>query len=232
MKKLLFIFSLLMIAALSANAQSKLSYSLLLNSSGSIDPVNDVCVLEPNGGTCLGIEPEWKLNFMVVVNYSLNDRFRLQSGAGFNVYNLSSLNEALGNDEFSAKYLSIPVKGHYMLGKGKFRPYLGLGLRADIRVNQRADQLANVFVQDNGAGFGMSLEGLLGFEFDLKPGLSFQVEPTFSQAIIAYDQDIVVSPTGNPNSTVLPFGMFADSLPTRIGFSFGLMLSPDELFKK
>ena len=232
MKKLLFTFGLLLIMATSIHGQSKISYALLFNSSGSIDPTNDVCVFEPGGGSCLGIEPEWKLNFMAVVNYSMSDRLRLQTGAGFNVYNLNSLNDALGNNEFSAKYLSIPIKGHYMLGKDKFRPYLGLGLRADIRVNQQAEQLENVFVQDNGAGFGMSLEGLMGFEFDLKPGLTFQLEPTFSQGIIAYDQDVVVSPTGNPNSTVLPFGMFADSLPTRIGFTFGLMFSPQQLFNK
>ena len=233
MKKLVSSLCLLVLIGVSLHAQSKLTYSLQINSSGSIDPVDDVCVMEVSGGSCLGLEPEWNLNFMALVNYQLRDRLRLQTGAGFNVYNLEDINDALGSDVFSAKYLSIPIRAHYLMSKGKLRPYIGLSIRSDIRVNRAADQRQNVFVQDNASGFGMSMEALLGFEFDLKPGLTFQVEPTFSQGLIAYDQEVQPVLTGGPGLlTVAPIGMFADSLPTRIGFTFGLLFHPDQLFSK
>ena len=190
MKKTTLICLLVVLNSFAASAQSKLSYSFLTNTSGSADDQFGICILEVTGGNCYDLEKKWKVNFTAGISYQVSDRFRLQTGLGYNVFHMKELNESFNTSRYQINYLSIPLKAHYFLGKGKVRVYIGGGFRTDIRLNKQFTAFSGALVQDNGSALGLSLEALLGLEFNVLPMLSLGIEPTFSTALTSYQGDL------------------------------------------
>ncbi|MCE7991748.1 MAG: porin family protein [Roseivirga sp.] len=219
MKKLFLTFSLLLTFSVLAQAQSKLSYSALVNQSASTDDIINICIFRTTGGECLDLDKVWKTNITLNVNYQVNPRIRLQSGLGYNVFSMDQLNQGLGTDKFKIKYLSIPVRAHYFFNKGKVRVYTGVGLRTDIRLNGTTLATETPSVADNGRGIAASMEGLLGIEVPVSSRFKIHFEPTYSKAITSYANDVGF--TGGSNSlSIAPYGMI-DKYPGRIGISLG-----------
>lgn len=220
MKKLFFTFSLLLACSALVQAQSKLSYSILVNQSASTDDVIDVCILRTTGGECIELDKVWKTNVTFNVNYEVNSRLRLQSGLGYNVLSMDQLNDGLGTDEYKLKYLSIPVRAHYFINSGKVRFYAGAGLRTDIRLNGDVPYSAEAGVADNARGIALSMETLIGIEVPVSSRFKIHFEPTYANALTSYSKDVTV-PTGSPNILIrTPYGLI-DERPSRIGISFG-----------
>lgn len=220
MKKVLFTLCLIISTSALTVAQSKLSYSLLVNNSASTDDTYSVCIFQIDGGVCLDMETAWKVNFTAAVNYEVNERLRLQSGLGYNVLSMDELNEEFRTDQFKIKYLSIPIRAHYFLNKGKTRVYTGLGLRTDIRTNGTIPQTESSVLNDNGRGIAVSMEALIGIEVPILRAFSLSLEPTYAQAITPYATNL--HPNGSANAlSLLPEGI-VDEYPSRLGFSVGL----------
>ncbi len=220
MKKLIFIFSLLLAGSVMVQAQSKLSYSVLVNQSASTDDVIDICIFRITGGECIDLEKVWKTNVTFNANYEVSPRLRLQSGLGYNVLSMDQLNEGLSTDKYKLKYLSIPVRAHYLVNQGKVRFYVGGGLRTDIRLNGDVPYSAEAHVADNGRGIALSLETLIGIEVPLSSRFKIHFEPTYASALTSYTKDVNVA-TGSPNILIrTPYGLI-DERPSRIGVSFG-----------
>lgn len=220
MKKFFLTISLILACTAIAQSQSKLSYSVLVNQSASTDDVIDICILRTTGGECVELEKVWKTNVTFNANYEVNSRLRLQSGLGYNVLSMDQLNEGLGTDEYKLKYLSIPVRAHYLINQGKVRFYVGGGLRTDIRLNGDVPYSAEAGVADNGRGIAVSMETLIGVEVPVSSRFKIHFEPTYSNALTSYSKDVSVT-TGIPNIlTRTPFGLI-DDRPSRIGVSFG-----------
>ncbi len=222
MKKLFLTLSLILACTAVATAQSKLSYSVLVNQSASTDDLINICIFRTTGGECLDLEKVWKTNVTFNANYQVSPRLRLQSGLGYNVLSMDNLNSGLGTDRYKIKYLSIPMRAHYLITKGKVQFYTGAGLRTDIRLNGDIPYATDAGVIDNGRGLAVSLETLIGIEVPLSSRLKVHLEPTYATALTSYIKD-VNAPTGNPNSFALsiqPYGII-DEYPSRIGVSVG-----------
>lgn len=225
--KRIMIYCLLTILASSftTKAQSKFSYAFQTNTSGALGDQTNICILQTSGGNCYDLAKTWKVNFTAAVNYQVSDRLRLQSGMGHNIFQMDQLNEAFSTSRYQIKYLSIPIKAHYFISKGKLRFYVGGGLRTDIRLNKQSTVFGGAFVQDNGSAFGLSLETLLGLEFNLLPAFSLGFEPTFSTALTSYQQDLKFDATSyTSNSIVRSFTLlnFIDEKPDRLGVTLSL----------
>lgn len=221
MKKLIYAIGLIIGFSAALQAQSKFSYSLLVNKSASTDDVIDVCIFNTTGGECLGLEKNWKTNVTLNVNYQLNTRVRLQTGLGYNVLSMDQLNEALETNEFKAKYLSIPMRFHYMITKGKTKLYAGVGIRTDIRLNNTRNLPENINLVDNSYNIALSAEGLIGLEIPLSSGLKINFEPTIATALTSYSKD-ESGPTGFVNSLVATPYSLVEEYPGRIGISLGI----------
>ena len=217
MKKSIFTLLGLLVFSVLIHAQSKLSYSLIVNQSASMDDVTGICIFRapPQGGICFDLEANWKTNLTMALNYESSSRLRIQSGFSYNLLSQDILNEQLGTDKYRLKYLSIPIRAHYFFNNGKTRFYSGLGLRTDVRLNQNIPVVQSDQVGDNSRSFGMSMEVLLGIEIPVSKQISFNFEPTYSGALTNYTKDLI-----------LPQGAIFDGLiaeyPKRIGFSLGL----------
>ncbi|GAB5522935.1 MAG: hypothetical protein Roseis2KO_08070 [Roseivirga sp.] len=220
MKKLIFIFGLLMTCSAMVQAQSKLSYSVLVNQSASTDDVIDVCIFRTTGGECIELEKVWKTNVTFNANYEVSPRLRLQSGLGYNVLSMDQLNDGLGTDEYKLKYLSIPIRAHYLINQGKVRFYVGGGLRTDIRLNGDIPYAVEAGVADNGRGIAVSLETLIGVEVPLSSRFKIHFEPTYANALTSYSKDVNVA-TFSPNILSRAVFGLVDEYPSRIGVSFG-----------
>ena len=213
---------LILMAPASVLAQSKLSYSLIINHSASADDEYDVCIFRINGGECLSMARSWKTSAMAAVNYRPNRRIRLQTGLAYNALSMDELNEAVGQNDFRVSYLSIPLRSHFFITQGKVSFYAGAGFRADIRIDSATEPTPEALILDNGDSFGMSAEVLLGLEVRLSQKLSISLEPTFSRGITPYDRQVN---SGNINGLRLDLPMVVE-FPQRIGFNFGLTFSP------
>lgn len=223
MKKLFLTFSLLLAFSALAQAQSKLSYSMLVNQSASTDDIINICIFRTTGGECLDLDKVWKTNVTLNVNYQVSPRVRLQSGLGYNVFSMDQLNRGLGTNEFKIKYLSIPVRAHYFLNKGRVRLYTGIGLRTDIRLNNVILESEFASIADNGKSIAMSMEALIGIEIPVSTRFKIHLEPTYAQAITSYADDINAASGGVNSSLIAPFGLI-DEYPGRIGISLGFTI--------
>lgn len=212
---------ILFMAPMSVLAQSKFSYSLLVNESASADDEYSVCVLRTTGGECISLERNWKLNVTAAANYRVNKNVRLQSGIAYNVLSLDKVNEALNRDAFKINYLSIPVRSHFFISHGKTSFYTGLGIRTDIRLNDAPAPNAEVGIRDNGRSLAMSAEVLLGLEVKITPQLALNIEPTYSRGITPYDQDPDIDAL---NDSFFSLPMMVE-FPQRLGISFGVTYS-------
>lgn len=223
MKKLFLSISLLLAFSVLAQAQSKLSYSVLINQSASTDDMINICILRTTGGECIDLEKVWKTNITLNVNYEISPRLRLQSGLGYNVLSMDQLNDGLGTDRYKVQYLSIPMRAHYLFNKGKVRFYAGLGLRTDIRLNGNVPYSSEEVIVDNARGMAVSMEALLGLEVPLSSRLKLHFEPTYATALTPYTKD-VSTPSGMVNSRITPPGI-VEEYPGRIGISLGFTFS-------
>lgn len=225
MKKTTLICLFAVLTSFASSAQSKLSYSLLTNTSGSLNGQTDICILEVAGGNCYDLEKRWKVNFTASVNYQASDRLRLQTGLGYNVLHMDQLNESYNTSRYKINYLSIPMKAHYFISKGKTRFYIGGGFRTDIRMNKQSPVRGGSLVQDNGSGLGVSLETLIGLEFKVLHILSLGIEPTFSTAITSYTRDLNFDGTSSfaPNIAQSYLLLnFIEEKPERIGMTLSV----------
>ena len=211
----------LLMAPMGLFAQSKFSYSVLVNQSASADDEYSVCILRTTGGECISLERNWKLNVTAATNYQVNEKVRLQAGLAYNVLSLDKVNEALNRDAYKINYLSIPIRSHFFISQGKVSFYTGLGLRTDIRLNEVAAPDAEVGIPDNGGSVAVSAEVLLGLEVKISPQLAMNLEPTYSRGITPYDRDTDIGAL-NTSSFSLPFMV---EFPQRIGISFGITYS-------
>ena len=158
-----FIILLVILTPASVLGQSKVSYSILFHQSQSLDPMVDICITRTNGGECVDMNLNYALNATAAVNLKLNDKVRLQTGLGYNQLAARDINDTYNREVFKAKYLSIPIRAHWMISQGKLSPYLGAGIRTDIRINEAAGVDITGF-RDNARGFGLSAEFLFGLE--------------------------------------------------------------------
>ena len=214
-----------MLASFTTRAQSKFSYTFQTNTSAALGDQTSICILQTTGGNCHDLEKTWKVNFTAAVNYQVSDRLRLQSGLGHNIFQMDQLNEAFSTSRYQIKYLSIPMKAHYFISKGNLKLYIGAGLRTDIRLNKQSAVVGGALVQDNGSAFGLSLETLLGLEFNLMSVLSVGFEPTFSTALTSYRQDLKFDAASfTSNSIIRSFALlnFIDEKPERLGMTLSL----------
>lgn len=220
MKKLFLSTCLLLAFSALSQAQSKLSYSVLVNQSASTDDVIDVCIFRTTGGECIELDKVWKTNITLNVNYEVSARLRIQSGLGYNVLSMDQLNDGLSTDKYKVQYLSIPMRAHYLFNKGKVRFYSGIGLRTDIRLNGDIPYSTEAVVVDNARGLAVSMEALLGLEVPLYSKLKVHLEPTYATALTSYTKD-VNTPTGSVNTlTAQTYGL-VEEYPGRIGISLG-----------
>lgn len=225
MKKVTLICLIALLSSFAANAQSKLSYSLLTNTSGSLDDQFDICILETTGGNCYDLEKTWKVNFTAAINYQASDRLRLQTGIGYNVFHMDDLNEAFNTSRYELNYLSIPMKAHYFISKGKARFYIGGGFRTDIRLNKQSPVRAGLLIQDNGSGLAVSLETLVGLEFNVLPMLSLGIEPTYATAISSYRRGLNFDGSSSfaPNAAQSYLLLnFIEEKPERLGMTLSI----------
>lgn len=226
MKKTTLICLIAVLTAFTATAQSKLSYSLLTNTSGALDDQFDICILETTGGNCYDLEKTWKVNFTASLNYQASNRLRLQTGLGYNVFHMKDLNESLNTSRYQLNYLSIPMKAHYFISNGKARFYIGGGFRTDIRLNKQSPVRAGALVQDNASGLALSLETLIGIEFNVLPMLSLGIEPTFATAISSYRRDLDFDGSSSfaPNATAQSYLLlnFIEEKPKRLGMTLSV----------
>ncbi len=206
---------LLVLSHTSLLAQSKLSFSVLVNQSASADDEYSICILRTTGGECVSLERQWKTNLTLAVNYQPGKKLRLQSGIGYNTLVLNEVNEALDRDAYRINYLSIPLKSHFFIAQGKVSFYAGLGLRTDIRLGEARPPDPEVGSLDNGQSIAMSGELLLGLEVNIAPQFTTGLEPTFSRGITRYDKAL---PTTLVNALISRTPMLVD-YPQRLGFS-------------
>ena len=222
MKRFLLILGILVASYCLAMAQSKVSYSLLVNESASADDTYDICIFRTTGGECLSLERNWKTNVTAAINYQANKRIRFQAGVAYNVLSLDEVNEALERDAFKIKYLSIPVRTHYFITQGKVKLYTGLGLRTDIRVNEIPPAPEEGYiVQDQGRNLAVSAEFLAGLEIAVLPKLSVNFEPTFSKGITSYSRDLESPSLGGNELSFFGIQMMPE-FPQRIGITLGV----------
>ena len=221
MRKPFLLFCLLFTICVVGKAQSKWSYTLLVNESYSNDNYQQVIINVPNTGTSFNLDKSWQTNFSFNTNYQLNSKWRLQAGLGYNKQHIENLNNTLGTSRYRVEYLSIPLRAHYFLISKKVRVYTGMGFRTDIRLNERLPYDAPDFVADNARGASVSFEALAGIEIPLASWLSAHIEPTYATAISRYTQDIGV-PVGFGFSIDIPPYTIIDKYPDRMGISLGL----------
>ena len=202
-------------------AQSKWSYTVLVNESYSNDNYQQIIINIPNSGTSFNLDKSWQTNFSFSTNYQLNAKWRLQGGLGYNKQSIENLNNTLGTSRYRVEYLSIPLRAHYFLTRNKVRVYTGMGLRTDIRLNERVAYSSPDYVADNARGASVSFEALVGIEIPLSSWLSANVEPTYATAISRYTQDIGV-PVGFGFGIDTPPYTIIDKYPDRVGISLGL----------
>lgn len=208
---------LMMLGTFSLSGQ-KLSYSLLVNESASLDDTYSICIYQTTGGECLDLERNWKMNVTAAVNYELNKRMRLQSGLAYNVLSLDKVNEALERDAYKIKYLSIPVRTHYFINQGKVSFYTGAGLRTDIRLNEASGGDLETPVQDNGRSIALSMELMAGLEVKVLPQLSLNIEPIYSKGITSYSKDLQFG--SNVQASFFGIQMMPE-YPQRLGINLG-----------
>lgn len=229
MKKLLLYLSLLLGLPCFIQAQSKFSYSILVNQSVSTNNYNQVClnqfqVLNQPGPTlpCLSMDRAWKTNITFNTNYELSEKFRLQGGLGYNAMHLANLNSTLGTSRYQVEFLSIPLKVHYYIYRGKkISFYIGTGVRTDIRLNGPKPYLGREPVADNSRSVAASLESLVGIEVPITPEIMFSFEPTQSSALVRYTRQTGLN-LGFPGGTGgYPYALM-DQYPGRFGISAGL----------
>ena len=211
------IIILVTLAPLSLVGQSKVSYSLLFNQSQSLDPMVDICIFRTTGGECVSMDISYALNATAAINLKLNDRVRLQTGLGYNQLATKDINDNYDRDVFKAKYLSVPIRAHWIIAQGKLSPYLGAGIRTDIRINEAAGVDITGF-RDNARGFGLSAEFLFGLELAVNDKLSVLMEPTYATGLSNYDNGDRV---GAVNPSSIDFSLMPAS-PQRIGITLGL----------
>ncbi len=220
MKKTLFTFSLMLTTFL-AIGQSKLTYGIQFNQSESTSPMVDICILNTTGGQCFDLEGTWALNVNLIANYQFNKRLRFQTGLGFNQLNFNGINNILGEKRFNYDFLSIPVKGHFMILNSRHKLYVGSGFRIDYRVGGIEETRFDDTVFDNSAKTGVMLESLVGFEYQLNSEWAFHFEPTYAIGITDYSR---TSNSGIINNSRWPV---IGERPERIGISLGLTFSPN-----
>lgn len=222
MKKFLLTVSLVIACTSLARAQSRLSYSLLVNQSASTDNYHTVCLFTGNGNPCLILDKAWKTNLTFNANYELSPRLRLQAGLGYNVMHMDKLNGVLATNRYQVEFLSIPVKAHYFIkNHGKARLYIGTGVRTDIRLTQPvSDYSLLAIVADNSRSISASLEVLVGIEIPLSSRIKLNIEPTYGTAITRYSREtgIELGIPGSVNRT--PYALI-DEYPGRYGISVG-----------
>lgn len=227
MRKLCLTLSLVLACSAFTNAQSRLSYSILLNQSVSTNNYNQLCVNRPiitsqpgPGLAPLCMDRAWKTNITFNANYELSPKLRLQAGLGYNVMHLDRLNGALGTSRYQLEYLSIPVKAHYFIHQGKVRFYVGAGVRTDIRIDGPMPYITAEPVADNSRSVSASIETLLGIEVPLSSKIMFNFEPTFASALVRYTREIGLNLAFPSTATGYPYALM-DQYPGRFGISAG-----------
>lgn len=228
MRKLVFTLSFVLTCTIFVQAQSKLSYSILINQSVSTNNYHQVClnqfqILSQPGPTlpCLSMDKAWKTNITFNTNYEISDKFRLQGGLGYNAMHMDKLNGTLGTSRYQVEFLSIPLKVHYYVYRGKkIRFYVGTGVRTDIRLDGPKPYLGREPVADNSRSVSASMESLVGIEVPLTPKIMFNFEPTQSSALVRYTRDTGLN-LGFPGGTGgYPYALI-DQYPGRFGITAG-----------
>lgn len=236
MNKLFLTFSLILACTAFAKAQSKLSYSLLVNESYSRDNYHQVCVgrspfvILPPGTPLppalpfLCLDKAWKTSITFNTNYEVSPRLRLQAGLGYNRMHMDKANGVLGTSRYQVEYLSIPVRAHYFFNRGKVRFYTGAGFRTDIRLNDAIPYYGVDIIADNSRSIAVSLEALLGIEVPISSKIKVNFEPTYATALSPYSRDIGI-PLGRPGSPSLRPYELIEEHPGRMGVSVGFTFS-------
>ncbi len=228
MKKPVLTLSLILAFPLFLQAQSKFSYSVLINQSVSTNNYDQVClnqfqVLSQPGPAlpCLSMDRAWKTNITFNTNYELSDKFRLQGGLGYNAMHMDKLNGTLGTSRYQVEFLSLPLKVHYYIIRGrKIRLYVGTGVRMDIRLDGPKPYLGQEPVADNSRSISASMESLVGIEVPLTSKIMFNFEPTQSSALVRYTRETGHN-LGFPGGTGgYPYALI-DQYPGRFGLSAG-----------
>ena len=209
-----------LLAAHSAIAQSKWTYGIQLNQSGSTSAYEDICITRVNGGVCYDLQENWQTNLYGTLNYQPTKRIRFQTGLGLNRMHFDGVNSVLNEDKFKFTYLSLPLKAHLMMSTGRLRTYLGGGIRIDKRLGNVLPRVAEESIYDNTRGIGMSIEALIGLEYQVNEKMSINFEPTYAKAITRYSQDIGTPIVGFSGWPLL------QEYPERIGVSLGFTLNP------
>ncbi len=229
MRKLCLTLSLIFTCSAIVSAQSRLSYSVLVNESFSTNNYNQVCLnqfqVPGQPGAilpCLSMDKAWKTNVTFSTNYEISDRFRLQGGLGYNVMHMDKLNGLLGTSRYQVEFLSIPLKVHYYVHRGKkIHFYVGTGVRTDIRLNGPKPYQGQEPVADNSRSVAASLEMLVGVEVPITSKIMLNFEPTQSKALVRYTREIGLN-LGFPGGTGgYPYALI-DQYPGRFGVSAGL----------
>lgn len=231
MKKLFLTLSLILACTVFVKAQSRLSYSILVNESYSTDNYHQIClnpsyILGQPGQSlpCVLMDKAWKTNITVNANYEVSPRLRLQAGFGYNAMHLDEVNDVLGTSRYQAEYLSIPVRAHYFITRGKVGFYIGTGFRTDIRLNNATPYDGADIVVDNSKYLAVSLEALIGIEVPISSKIKVNFEPTYATALSPYSRDVGF-PLASPGVPSLrPFALI-DEYPGRFGASLGFTVS-------
>ena len=212
---------LLLMTASTVLAQSKLTYTLLINESYPHNNQQQIIINVPAANTSFNLDKSWETSFSFNTNLELNSKWRLQAGIGYNVQSLRNLNSTLATSRYKVEFLSIPMRAHYFIVNKKLRVYTGAGIRTDIRLNESIPYSSPDYVADNARAVAMSLEALVGLEVPITSGLWFNLEPTYATALTRYTQDIGVDVGLNFRTDSQPYTII-DVFPRRIGLSFGL----------
>lgn len=234
MKKLFLTLSLTLACTVFVKAQSKLSYSVLVNESYSTDNYHQICLSQSyipgqsgQGLPCVLMDKAWKTNITLNANYEVSPRLRLQAGFGYNAMHLDEVNDVLGTSRYQVEYLSIPVRAHYFIKRSKVGFYIGTGLRTDIRLDNATPYDGEDIVADNSRNIAMSFETLLGIEVPLSSNIKVNFEPTYAMALTRYSRDLGF-PLASPSApTGLPYELIEEH-PGRMGVSIGLTFSFDK----
>lgn len=168
----------------------------------------------------LCMDRAWKTNITFNANYELSPKLRLQAGLGYNVMHLNRLNGTLGTSRYQVEYLSIPVKAHYFIHKGKLSFYVGMGVRTDIRLNSPMPYITPEPVADNSRSVSASIETLVGIEVPLSSKIMLNLEPVFSSAMVRYTREIGLDLAFPSTAGGYPYALM-DQYPGRFGISVG-----------
>ncbi|GAB5522936.1 MAG: hypothetical protein Roseis2KO_08080 [Roseivirga sp.] len=168
------------------------------------------------------MDKAWKTNITLNTNYQLTENFRLQGGLGYNTMHMDKLNSTLSTSRYQVEFLSVPLKVHYYIYRGKkLRFYVGTGVRTDIRLDGPKPYQGQEPVADNSRSVSASMETLVGVEVPITPKIMFNLEPTQSTALTRYTREIGLN-LGFPGGVGgYPYALI-DQYPGRFGISAGV----------